>query len=578
MAIKTNNGNIFTRAWKRVTGVGALEAQLAQNQAVDFRELAAANKWGETGTSGLQAWGGYVDEAYAAEVRWPACIPLYDRIWRSDPEVAIARLVMETLASDIEIGWELPEHIGSKDLGAPSADDKAAQEFGYEVLDDIEGGIGEWLKDAMARVPFYGWGWWEVVPGVRKEDWRPPQSDPWRSDYDDGLVGYRRLAFRRYSSFYGWEMDDYNKRLIGLKQSDPPNQAVTIPTDRSLHVTFGDSTNPEGLATLEAMWRLERYKYGLETVQGFGFQHTAGHLAVNPEATATLTETDLAKIKAAARAIMTPQEGNYAVFPPGWKGEIIDSSFGAAAALLEAIRYYGVLKLGLLQMQWVALGTLSPYGSYSTAETASELFYNVFNSMVEGFVRQADEQIGKRLFDYPINRDAFPGMTRRPRLAVVHKAQKSIELAKLGQFMTSLNAISGLGEEDIIAIRKQSGFLPEIMPTELVESPKPEPDTTQQGEGAEDSVDGEGTPTEEPEQADDKAAEKQAGKDTEQGEMAQRLVTVGDDEYPTDEWGADVTEKDIDRAARKFEKWAQEHDPAFAKLLKAKVKKEEEGE
>jgi hypothetical protein len=87
---------------------------------------------------------------------------------------------------------------------------------------------------------------------------------------------------------------------------------------------------------------MERIKYGLEVVQGIGFEHAAGYLNVTAEK--TLTDSDKANIKAAARAIMTAQEGNYAAWPQGITGELTDVNFQAAAALLEAIRYYGLLK------------------------------------------------------------------------------------------------------------------------------------------------------------------------------------------------------------------------------------------
>ena len=61
------------------------------------------NKFGEIGTPGLEIYSGYVRQAYNAELYWPSCAALYDRIWRSDPEVAVARLVLNSLASKLDI-------------------------------------------------------------------------------------------------------------------------------------------------------------------------------------------------------------------------------------------------------------------------------------------------------------------------------------------------------------------------------------------------------------------------------------------------------------------------------------------
>ncbi len=69
-----------------------------------------------------------------------------------------------------------------------------------------------------------------------------------------------------------------------------------------------------------------------------------------------MTEEDKSIVKAAASAIMTAQEGNYALWPKGIIGEIKDVPFGAAASILEAIRYYGLLKHGdnLNMREWIA--------------------------------------------------------------------------------------------------------------------------------------------------------------------------------------------------------------------------------
>jgi len=449
----------------------------------------ATRRWAETGTSGIEAWSGYIRMAYHSELRYPTCIPLFNRIWRNDPEVAVARLVQSSMASRLGVEFSIDPQVDD-----PTDDDKRAVDFANETLNDLEGGIGRWIESAMTRVPFYGWGWWEAVPGLRKQDWHPPGNDPWRSDYDDGLIGYRRLGFRHYESFYAWDLDDKSGRLRGFTQYDIPNPIVTIPLERSLHVVHGDPDSPEGLPVMEALWRLERIKYNFEVVMGIGFEHAAGHVSVTTDR--QLTPDDHTEIKKMVRALLTAQEGNYAAWPRNVKGEVVDSPFAAAESLLNTIRYYGILKLALIAMQWAALGTLSPYGSYSSVKDANEFYLAVFNAMAESYVNQADAQIGRRLFDYPVNRDAFPDMTRRPKLGI-RRVQKMIDLANLGAFIQAYAAIAPLGDDDLIEVRRKSDFLPEALPViELEEtSPVPETEPAPEEEG-EESLDDEGTPEE----------------------------------------------------------------------------------
>lgn len=529
---------------------------------------AAGNKWAEVGTPGLETTSGFIQEAYSAELYWPDCEPLYSRIYRSDPEVAMVRTIFEAWASKQTISVEIPSVIGGIEQEKPNDDDQRAADFVQQALEDMEGGIGRWYTSCMCLVPFYGWGWWEAVPGLRRPDWRPPDDDGWRSNYDDGLIGYRRLALRRHSSFAQWELDDKTGRLTGMVQRDMPNADVTIPLDRSLHVTFGDNASPEGLATMEALWRLERIKYGLEVVLGIGYEHSAGHLSV------TVAEggpgMNTAAIKAAARSILTAQEGNYAAWPQGVTGTIIDVPFAAGAGLLEAIRYYGTMKLALLGMQWVARGAMANVGSYAEMSSSSGMALSVYNAMSEGFIHQADEQIIKRLFDFPSNREAFPSMTRRPRLTV-ERIQKEVSLAELAQFATAFAAILPMGDDDAVAIRRMTDFLPETLP-------EPEPEVAQQPapaqpteEEAEESMTEEG----EPEQEGEEQAEGEK-----KAELARRPFTVSADELPAQIDPVSeslISPADIDRATRRFLNWADENDPLLAGLMRAKVVEGEEG-
>jgi hypothetical protein len=430
-------------------------------------------QYDELGTPGLQSYSGFISAAYNTQLNWPTVQPLYSRLRRSDPEISVIRQVFSALARAVKIDWEMPDD--------PSDGDKQAQEFAQQATDDIAGGPGAFIETMTSQVPFMGWGWWEVVPGLRRPDWTPPGEDDWRSEYSDGKIGIRRLAWRDSSSFQNWDITDRG-RLRGMVQQDFPHPAVNLPLDRSLHLTFGDNNNPEGLSPLEAVWRLERIKYGLEVINGIGFEHAAGYLEFT--STKGLTPADDAMVRRAARNIMTAQEGNYAALPEGVTAELKDVPFSAAASLLEAIRYYGILKLMIYNMQWMALSSVSGAGSFASMSDSSSMFMITFNSMMEGFANQIDAQIGKRLFQW----NQFPGMTKRPKL-VVTPIEKTINLSELATILGPIKNTLPLGDEDFVAIRRRTGFLPETLP-EVEEQPEPEP---QQEPEAED------TPQDEPE-------------------------------------------------------------------------------
>ena len=523
----------------------------------NITELASGkSKFNILGTLGINGIAGMIDEAYAPELTWPGCVGLYNRIYRSNPEVQVARTVIDALSAQIKVGFVSPDTDKK-----PTGDDSRAIDFGNQVLDDMERQSSMWLAAGLAKALFYGWVWWEVPYGLRKDGWVPPaykgHADPWRSSYDDGLVGFRRLSMRAYSSFEGWDMHEETGIVDGFIQNDYPNKQIVIPTDRSLHWRYGDMDNPEGLATLEPIWRLERIKSGFEIIQGIGMEHAAGYLDVTTDKS-KLSSTDKTMVRNAARNILSGAEGNYALWPKGFKGEVRDTSFSAASPILDAIRYYGILILATINMQWVALGTLSPYGSYSSQADSSSFFVTWFNSVVDNMVAQTDAQIGRRLFELGVNRDAFPEMTQRPRLKVVEYAQKMISLEELGSFGAAFNAIFPMTDDDQLAIRHKSGFLPEEL---SVAKPEPEPE-----------------PDPEPEPEEDPAVETEGetGEESEDvpGELVARPFTVSDEEEATDVTyvSYDVGDpKAVLAAVSRYKRWAEEHDPTMAALLDAPI-------
>lgn len=496
----------------------------------------------EVGTTGIETYAGYIQRAYHAQVRWPTCEPLYSRIWRSDPETVIVRQLFSALAGKLRLHWELPP-----DVEEPSEIDQRALDFAESVLADIDGGVGQWIESAITRVPFFGFGIWERVAGLRRPNWQAPDKlDTWRSSYDDGLVGVRRLAWRDYSAFERWEMDDASGRALGMWQLDIPNPGVLLPMDRLLHVTYGDHDNPEGLATLEAMWRLERVLYNMEIVQGIGFEHTAGHLSVTVEE----GDYDEAQVKRAARAILTAQEGNYAAWPKGTKGEIIDSTFSAAQSLEEAIQNRRILKLALFGMQFVAISTMSGAGSYAALDDSSSLAMLIFNSIAEGIVRQADDQLGRWLFAQPTNAAAFAGMTARPMLKV-EGISKAIALPELAQFATAMKAVMPLGDDDIIAVRRASGILPEQLPPEDDMPEQPEPIAQPE-------------PDEQPEIPEGDQEQPAAEMAVPEPFVPRGQATIIETDRP-------ITREDIDSAVAAFEAWAAVNVPGLASILRAEV-------
>jgi len=440
---------------KRITKPKAVNQNLAQ-QPTEVRIV-----MNEMGSSGLKETQGFVSEAYNRALYYPTVAPLYARLRSSMPTMVMVARAFSAWSKSVKPYVDLPEN--------PTDDDKRYQEFIEQDFDNVEGGFGKYIETNVTRTLFDGFGVWEALPSRRERDWVPPAyqdinrkswQDDWRSEYDDGLIGIRRLAWRDSSTFSGWEFDG-RKKAIGYKQQDFPNPVVTLPLNQCLHHTFGDPNNPEGNAPLQAIWRLERIKYGLEVVMGIGFEHSAGHLKVQKTEKGTLSADDKTLVKNAARAIMSAQEGNYALFPFGIEGAVMDIGFQAAGNLLETIKFYDVLSLSIYMMQFIALNTMTNTGALASQVDSTQMGIFTFNAALDGLAAQYDDQIGKRLCSW--NRDNFPNLTKRPKIKFSH-VENNLAMGELGAFLRTIQGIVPIGEDDIKAFRKRSGWMPENSP------------------------------------------------------------------------------------------------------------------
>jgi hypothetical protein len=403
----------------------------------------------EAGSEGIKGYSGFITEAYNAQLYWPAVQPTYSRLRRSMPEIVMIRNAFTSWARNVKPVVELPDKA--------TDDDKKYQDFIQSDFDNMEGGFAQFVDTLVNQVPFMGWGWWEAVPGIRDPKWKPPGDDDWKSEADDGLIGIRRLGWRDSSTFYGWDMTEPKKKLQGMKQMDWPNPPVTLPLNKSLHLTFGDPNNPEGLTPMEAVWRLERMKYGYEVVMGIGSEHAAGHLSINKTTEGDLSATDEQMIARTAKNLLSAQEGNYAYWPFGLDGKVIDVPFQSAGSILEIVKHYSILVLSVYTMQWIALNTMTSTGAQASQVDSTDTGVFTYNAMMDGFASQYDAQIGRRLFEW--NKAEFPNITKRPKIKFSH-IDKSLALNDLANFFRTLDGILPMTDDDYKALRVRSGFLP----------------------------------------------------------------------------------------------------------------------
>lgn len=200
-------------------------------------KLRVGDAFKEFGISGLQRFGGSVMEDYLQD--WAALsrmVPLVKRMI-DHPTISAILFAVEMTIRSAE--WSV-EPVGEEKA------DKDAAEFLESCLDDMSHTMDDHVVQALTMVP-YGFAPFETVYKRR----RGPDRDP-ASNYDDGLIGWRKFAYRAPETLSPgdeWVFDEAGG-VQGMNQSPPPaGQKVTIPIEKMLlYRTTSAKNNPQGRA------------------------------------------------------------------------------------------------------------------------------------------------------------------------------------------------------------------------------------------------------------------------------------------------------------------------------------------
>lgn len=164
---------------------------------------------GETGFNGLRVLGGEILEECSHELRWPQAIKTFKRM-EKDGAIAPALAYVEMMISRVDWTVKIPEGYEEE------LKDKAI--FMRQVMGDMEHDFKSFIKQAVS---FNRYGF-APVEKVYRQRYKNKGSQ-----YDDGLVGIRKLALRSQDSIDSWVFKNKGRDLAGL------NQCINIPSNRA---------------------------------------------------------------------------------------------------------------------------------------------------------------------------------------------------------------------------------------------------------------------------------------------------------------------------------------------------------
>lgn len=218
--------------------------------------------FGETGFNGLRVLGGDILEECSHELRWPHAMKTFKRM-EKDGAIAPALAYVEMMISRVDWHVRIPEGYEEE------LKDKAT--FMRQVMNDMEHDFKSFIKQAVS-FNRYGFAPVEKVYRYRYRDKG--------SQYNDGLIGIKKLALRSQDSIDSWKFANKGRDLVGLYQcvNIPSNRGVGDYSElvknyddegnykfipRKKFMLFRNNpikNNPEGQSPLVGCWSAWKYK------------------------------------------------------------------------------------------------------------------------------------------------------------------------------------------------------------------------------------------------------------------------------------------------------------------------------
>lgn len=217
----------------------------------------------ELGTTGLKRTSGYIDEEFLPQLRGRKAVQIYKEM--SENDAIIGALLYTIIMLLREVEWRVEP--ASQD----DPTDKLAAQFLESCMEDMTHTWDDLVVEILSML-IYGWSWHEIVYKRR---------DGECSQYDDGMIGWKKMPIRSQETLLRWVFDT-NGGTKALVQLAPPHyKTVIIPIEKSLLFrTAIHKGNPEGKSLIRNAYRSWYFKKRAEEIEGIGMERDLAGMPV----------------------------------------------------------------------------------------------------------------------------------------------------------------------------------------------------------------------------------------------------------------------------------------------------------
>ncbi len=427
----------------------------------------------ELGVSNRSSWGSVVYVEDDPSLRGMSGIRTFDKMRRTDP-TGIAMYGALSLPIR-KVAW-------SCKAGGDGPLDEWAAEFAWECFEDMSLPFSDVISDVCLIFPF-GWAFFEMVLKRRKGRRGNPKSQ-----YDDGLIGFKKIALRPQSSLAGWDRAD-DGDVKGMKQYNKRGRVVDIGLDRSLLFrTSREGDDPEGFSVYRPAVRPWKYRRKLERVEGIGlYRRWAGFPTITLPDGATsrfdVADGEISDEQRAEELVQAIYEDRMmgAYLPAGWVLGLGGPEGAVDATMGETIVRKDSEMARAILAQFLLLG-LRSVGTQALADTLLESFM----LSVEAYLESIRQEFNRYAIPYLFNHNMVSGDITLPEL--VHTSPRSLDLTIVSRYLGVLAGRGMVTSEDESTENFLRSLIPGMPPAPipvLVEEPPPPPKSDEGDKGDE---------------------------------------------------------------------------------------------
>ncbi|WP_196607440.1 hypothetical protein [Pectinatus frisingensis] len=398
---------------------------------------AASNPLVEVGLSGLNRFGSWVNEEWLKELYGINGIKHYKEMRDNEAIVGSFLFAIEMLIR--QASWNV-------EAGGDTDQDQQAAAFLKEcAFDDMEQTWHEFLTDVLSMLPF-GWAYHEMVFKRRLGNTGNPTT---QSKFNDGRIGFRKIALRAQETFFRWEFAP-NNDLVGLWQIAPPDYKLRfIPYSKALLFRIrSPKNNPEGVSILRTAYRSYYFKKRIEEIEAIGIERDLAGLPVvnvpaqvlDPNATPEAKKTLDSLRKMVTQVRRDEAEG--VVFPAEFTPDGRQTGYKFSLLSSMSRRQFDTNKTIERYEQRIAMTVLADFiflgqtgnGSMALSVDKTKLFSAAIGTILDTICETLNAKAVPMLFQL----NSFTGLTKLPKF--VHEDIESVDVAVLGQFLNNISA------------------------------------------------------------------------------------------------------------------------------------------